>query len=255
MPYLEATTEQKQAWDVLTKRPWKRLDDKGPEIELRQVSPNTWQLLEGFRYEVPEQARRDGEPTEYAVPPHDLHRAPDKDNSTDLASVPPWLWWFIASHGKHTRPALLHDHLIDLPDVPDKRADFLFRVALEESDVHFLRRWLMWTAVSLASLARRPGGWALVTVFGLHLLTLFVSAIFVWLAGEAAWWTLPPALAAAGFAWGLRRWPLSVLGLSLIALPSALIVVAYVINYAVDLVFHGERSEFGQPYRHESGPF
>lgn len=255
MPYREATPEQKAAWDELTKRPWKPLDDRGPEILLRQVSPNTWQLLEGFRYEVPERARRPGEPTEHAVPPHHLHQPPGKHNSTDLASVPPWLWWFIASHGKHTRPALLHDHLIDLDDVEDKRADYLFRVALEESDVHFLRRWLMWAAVSLASLKRRRWGWALVLTFLLHLAVLFGATILAVLSGANGAWLLPLGLAVAGFVWGLRRWPLSVVGLALIALPSLLIGAAYVVNFLADLLFHHGDAEFGQPYREESGPF
>ncbi|HWL32815.1 MAG TPA: DUF1353 domain-containing protein [Gaiellaceae bacterium] len=254
MPYREATPEQKAAWDELTKRPWKPLDDKGPEILLRQVSPNTWQLLEGFRYEVPAKARRPGEPTEYAVPPHHLHQPPDKHNSTDLASVPPLLWWFIASHGKHTRPALLHDHLIDLDDVPDERADRLFRVALEESGVHFLRRWLMWAAVSLASLQRKRWGWGLVALFGLHLVAVFGVTIQALLYGLSSAWIPPLALAVAGFVWGLRRWPLSVFGLALIALPSVLILGAYIVNYVADLLFHRD-AEFGQPYREESGPF
>ena len=65
---------------------------------------------------------------------------------------------------------------------------------------------------------------------------------------------LPLALAVAGFVWGLRRWPLSVVGLALIALPSVLILGAYVVNYVADLIFHRD-AEFGQPYREESGPF
>jgi Protein of unknown function (DUF1353) len=261
MPYLEPTEEQRLAWAELTQTPWFPLADRGSEILLRQVSPNAWQLTEGFRYEVPESARRDGEPLEYAVPPHDLRRSPEEGNSTDLASVPPWLWWFIASHGKHTRAALLHDHLIDVPEVPDDRADRLFRVALEEADVHFVRRWLMWTAVSLASVARRQGGWSLIGAFALNLLGLFGAAIW-WLAGGPVWTGIAAAvLGLAGFIWGFRRWPLSVFGLALIALPTVLIGVAYVVNYVVDKLYYWlsggkiEPPEFGQPYRQESGPF
>lgn len=261
MPYLEPTEEQRLAWAELTQPPWFPLADKGPEILLRQVSPNSWQLREGFRYEVPAHARKEGEPAEYPVPPHDLRRGPEEGNSTDLASVPAWLWWFIASHGSHTRPALLHDHLIDLDDVPDKRADYLFRVALMESDVHFVRRWLMWTAVSLASIARKRGGWAVISLFALHLLAFFASAIW-WLVAGPAWsWIAPLTLGGAGFGWGLRRWPFSVLGLALIALPSLLIFVAYFVNYVVDKVYFWlsggkiKPPELGQPYRQESGPF
>jgi uncharacterized protein DUF1353 len=260
MPYLEPTEAQRREWAERTQPPWFPLADGGPEILLRQVSPNTWQLREGFRYEVPERYRREGEPLRYPVPPHDLRQSPENGNSTDLASVPPWLWWFVASHGKHTRAALLHDHLIDLEEVPDERADRLFRGALEESDVHFFRRWLMWTAVSLASIKRGPRGWPLIVLFALNLLGFFTATIWSalwgpdWLRGAAV------GLALAGFFWGLRRWPLSVLGFCIVAIPTVVIGIIYIVNYLVDKLYfdffgEGPSPEFGQPYREKSGPF
>jgi hypothetical protein len=171
--------------------------------------------------------------------------------------VPPWLWWFVASHGKHTRAALLHDHLIDLPDVPDERADRLFRVALEESDVHFVRRWLMWTAVSLATVKRRHGR-LVIGLFALNLLGFLGAA--TWSVVGPEWlWVVAAGLGLVGFAWGPRRWPLSVLGACIVAVPTLVIGIVYVVNYVVDELVHavtgGRPPEFGQPYREESGPF
>ncbi len=102
----------------------------------------------------------------YNVPAHDTSRPPDDpNNSTDLASVPAYLWWFVASHGKHTLPALLHDQLVDDRDQAPKReeADLVFRYALRESDVSWLRRRLMYIAVArkafrAAEVRPVPGG-------------------------------------------------------------------------------------------------
>ncbi|GAA3799644.1 DUF1353 domain-containing protein [Cellulomonas soli] len=76
---------------------------------------------------------------------------------TDLASVPPFLWGVIASYGRQTLPALLHDRLCwaaQLPDQPApyrrrarREADDQFRRTLRASGSGPLRRWLMWAAV------------------------------------------------------------------------------------------------------------
>src|SRR5262249_39141958 len=57
-------------------------------------------------------------------------------------------------YGRYTKAAILHDHLCDEAranrfDRDD--ADGLFRRAMRELGVSFLRRWLMWGAVSLAT--------------------------------------------------------------------------------------------------------
>src|SRR3712207_7018749 len=40
---------------------------------------------------------------------------------TDLASVKGPLWWLVASYGRHTKAALLHDELVEpTPDYPIK---------------------------------------------------------------------------------------------------------------------------------------
>lgn len=78
---------------------------------------------------------------------------------TDLASVPQFLWGVIASYGRQTLPALLHDRLCwaaRLPDQPGafqrrarREADDQFRRTLRASGSGPIRRWLMWAAVRL----------------------------------------------------------------------------------------------------------
>jgi Protein of unknown function (DUF1353) len=99
---------------------------------------------------------------------------------TDLASVPRSLTWLVPRYGMYTKAALLHDYLCqtvgketiavyptpataDRRDVPPTEpqlirvvdrsdADEIFRLTMTELGVPWARRWLMWSAVSLATL-------------------------------------------------------------------------------------------------------
>lgn len=84
-------------------------------------------------------------------------------NSTDFASIPFFLTWLVPKDGTHTPAAVLHDALIggrkgehyetSAPEtIPDRHADYLFREAMRESGVAWLRRWIMWAAVTLRTL-------------------------------------------------------------------------------------------------------
>lgn len=117
-------------------------------IELRQVGPKDFQLMKGFKWF--DRTRND---EEHVVPPHDP--ANPQDN-TDLASVPSFLWWFIASYGHHTAAALLHDHLMKgCKNITDRReADRLFRVALQDVKSGVFRPWIMWAAVSIQAMGK-----------------------------------------------------------------------------------------------------
>lgn len=120
--------------------------ESGPEIQLRQVGPNSFQVMTPFKYQDP----IDG--GFHDVPAHDATKPSD---STDLASVPWILWWFIASYGHQTRPALLHDHLVRPGAFDRHKADRIFRTALCESGVGFWRRWTMWAAVSVLTVMKK----------------------------------------------------------------------------------------------------
>ena len=198
-------------------------DTTDPKVEIRQVGPNAFQLMKGFRYREP----GTNEPT-YVVKPHDLTRGPENRNSTDLASVPPYLWWFVASHGRHTRPAVMHDQLIFGDDRED--ADRLFRVSLEEVGVSFLRRWLMWLAVSLATtweVAKRR-----LVGFVTHLVLFFAALVFVWV-GQIHW-SIPAALGVLGFGWGFRIWPLSVAGVLIVGPATVMVWLTIGVVWLVD---------------------
>ncbi|MFF3066085.1 DUF1353 domain-containing protein [Oerskovia sp. NPDC057915] len=78
---------------------------------------------------------------------------------TDLASVPMPLWGVVASYGRQTLPAILHDAtsraLADSGRPASSRraarrdADHLFRGTLRETGTGPVRRWLMWAAVRI----------------------------------------------------------------------------------------------------------
>lgn len=119
-------------------------------IALEQIVPaagekpqRLFTLTRGFVFREP------GSGETVAVPPSS---AP-----SDLASVPSFLWAFIAPYGRQTAAALLHDHLrteVVAAEPSDRarlaaRADRLFRSALLDSDVPIVRAWLMWAAVAL----------------------------------------------------------------------------------------------------------
>lgn len=77
---------------------------------------------------------------------------------TDLASVPQFLWGFIASYGRQSAPAIVHDHQSWIADnLSDDRAayaqrredDRVLRTGLREQGVPLVRAWLMWCWVSV----------------------------------------------------------------------------------------------------------
>jgi hypothetical protein len=80
---------------------------------------------------------------------------------TDFASVPRIFVWFLPRYGRYTLAAILHDYLwrVAAPAgvLPYADADGLFRRAMRQLGVPFLKRWAMWAAVRWVALGR-PGG-------------------------------------------------------------------------------------------------
>ncbi|MDF2576099.1 MAG: hypothetical protein K0S05_3011 [Agromyces sp.] len=146
--------------------------------------------------------------------------------TSDLASVPSWLWSFIASYGRQSAPALLHDDRSDVADaLGDRRAalalrredDRVFRSALREQGVPLLRAWLMWAWVS-ADRERALGGtlgvvFLVQAVFGALVVAGASVAAFwnpAWLAlvlvpalAAVPWWRLAPLMLLLNFATGV----------------------------------------------------
>ena len=86
---------------------------------------------------------------------------------TDLTSVPALLTWLVPKTGKHLPAALLHDGLVrDGEEPPETRsyvssrghvldrvaADRVFRDAMADTGTGPVRRWIVWSAVTLATL-------------------------------------------------------------------------------------------------------
>lgn len=107
------------------------------DLIAKQVSDFDWELVASLKYR--------GNEALFEVP---------AESKTDFASVPAIFQWLIPRSGRYTRAAVLHDHLWRTRKVSLADADGIFRRAMAELKVPFLRRWLMWTAVRWVSLAR-----------------------------------------------------------------------------------------------------
>ncbi len=69
---------------------------------------------------------------------------------TDFASIPPLAQILIQPFGRHAPAAVVHDYLYAVgASRARKYADLLFRQAMREAGVAFVRRWLMYLAVRL----------------------------------------------------------------------------------------------------------
>lgn len=201
---------------------FRRLDDDEPaRIVLHQVTPQQFQLGEGFRYR--------GRAGAWIVHPQDLP-------NTDLASIPRLMGWFANSYGRHTLGALLHDHLVRNgdaldPKVPRHRADDVFRIALGELGVPYLRSLIMWSAVVLATRWRlSPTARAAIVVWALA--ALAGVATLIWTALIPHPLAVVPLLAPLPFAllWGRREFVAGVVGgytLWFISLPTVINFLAY----------------------------
>ncbi|GAA2036351.1 hypothetical protein GCM10009819_21190 [Agromyces tropicus] len=155
--------------------------------------------------------------------------APPPSGITDLASVPTPLWGLIASYGRQSAPAVLHDaQSLSAAALGDRDAalaqrredDDVFHRALREQGVPVLRARLMWAWVS-ADRERTYGGWRgwlLLAQVALGVVAIVASIVLAILAGPA-WLLLLPVPALAALAWGgLARlvvaltYPLALLG-------------------------------------------
>ena len=116
----------------------------GSTVDVRQVNDQDWEILRALPYHATTE--------DFEVPVHER---------TDFASVPRVFVWFIPRYGRYTKAAILHDYLCGVA-VPAGRisrieADGIFRQAMRELGVPFLRRWIMWAAVRLGALTNPAG--------------------------------------------------------------------------------------------------
>lgn len=94
---------------------------------------------------------------------------------TDFASVPTLLTWLVPRTGAHLPAALVHDGLVggvggvdyvatryrDGADPIDRvAADLVFRRAMRDSYIPLIRRWLIWSAVTLGTIYHGSTRWS-----------------------------------------------------------------------------------------------
>ena len=91
---------------------------------------------------------------------------------TDFASVPTLLTWLVPKTGAHLPAALVHDGLVGGRDYfatrnpPDDDpidrvgADLVFRRAMRDSGIPLIRRWLVWSAVTLGTIWHGSESWS-----------------------------------------------------------------------------------------------
>jgi len=88
---------------------------------------------------------------------------------TDLTSVPRLFTWLVPKTGEHLSAALVHDGLVhnksDPPTYVAQRpidratADRIFRDGMRDLQTPRVRRWLVWTAVTMATMATGAPWW------------------------------------------------------------------------------------------------
>lgn len=218
-------------------------------IELGQVpvTAPTFQLRQRIGYYDPTAGPDD---TTWA-PAHVPSERPAPGNRTDLASVPAIFWSLIASYGRQTAPAVLHDSecwrvrsaqqagAISGQQAIDERVriDHRFRLGLRELGVAPFRSWVMWTFVSLERYAKHSIpkllGLLLLMVLGVGLV---VFSTIAGMLGLPPWVTvLSLVLPLATCALAGRRWQLMVWAsyAGALLLPVALLQVAAYLPYLV----------------------
>jgi Protein of unknown function (DUF1353) len=120
----------------------------GSTVDVRQLDDKFWVTLQPLVYQ--------GKTQRFVIP---------KGHRTDFASVPRPFVWFLPRYGRYTPAAVLHDYLwsdaVPAGQLTRADADGIFRRAMRELKVPFLRRWIMWAAVRWGALPKADGrrGW------------------------------------------------------------------------------------------------
>jgi hypothetical protein len=117
----------------------------------------------------------------------------DDRDDTDLASIPPFMRWFVNTYGLHTLAAILHDQLIGKPANSgalgsDTLSDHFFREMMRCAGVPWLQRWIMWAAVAMRT-RWAANGWRRISLVIWAVLATLGIALFVWSLGAFAGWS------------------------------------------------------------------
>jgi hypothetical protein len=151
-------------------------------LDIREVADGLWELLAPLTYQ--------GRKQRFVIP---------AGFRTDLTSVPTAFRWLLSPTGKYQKAAVLHDWLLSTHAVSVADADGIFRRAMRELDVSFIRRYMMWAAVRLASGLQGASAtdlrvWLLVTIPSILFLALPTAVVVTFL---AIYWVADYAVSSA----------------------------------------------------------
>lgn len=244
--------------------------ETGGAIQLRlQQSGAGFKLLRQFGYRDPRYSKP------FIVP------ANTETFETDLASIPWFFAWLVPGLGTHLPAVLLHDGLVVNkgepkthlgPDVDREEADRILRDAMASLGTPRIRRWIMWTAVILATAWRalQPSAWwrlLVVATLGTILVLGSIATldlvdlwdVLPWM-GDRVWWVeliggaafallIPAALSVL---WG-RLWPAAAIGgitLAFLLHVTLMILALYSVYWVAEAAI--SRPEGTLPNAHES---
>jgi hypothetical protein len=191
---------------------------------------------------------------------HVVDVLPAKLPTTDLASIPWFLRWFVSPFGRHTAAALLHDYLMqegphEQPPIVRRDADGIFLEGLTELKVAPARRRIMWAGVTLAT--RSIGRWWERLGVYAWILAAFVGTVtLVFAAVTGRWWLVAIAALApvpSALLWGSQAFAGLIAGYAfvLVALPTVAILLAYcaysLVEILIRLLRRLKRANRGKP--------
>ena len=220
-------------------RPWAWLSATGPFSALKapgapasfvfeQISDKNFRIPEGLGFQYNPVGGEAITVTRETLP------------STDFASIPRYMSWFVSRYGRHTPAALVHDQLVTdgMEFEARKRADRVFLQMLDDLDVPPVQSRVMWTAVTLATRFRGPWAAKAGVVLWAALAAAGVGAL-VWGLVTLTLWMILAALAApvvAALLWGGQRSAGLIAGYALpvIAVPALVSLVGYWIYWAIE---------------------
>ena len=117
---------------------------------------------------------------------------------TDLTSVPTLFTWLVPRTGAHLPAALLHDGLVwnkdesktyistEGKEINRVEADRIFRDGMADTGTPLVRRWLVWTAVTLATMVSGDGTSPRAIVRTYYRCIIFVTLLAIGWLGYAA---------------------------------------------------------------------
>lgn len=217
------------------------------QVTLRTAGHKTFQVTSSFWYRFPEGFAKKYLPDSRAVEVLE-HKGKD---TTDLASVPSFLWGVLASYGPQLLPALLHDQRCEDVRKAKKRgrrglflmrskADYEFRKALADVGVGRVRRRVFWAGVALGKYAHygRVRGLLLLAphlAIGMAAMTGVVLSLFGvdWFGWDTRDLGIVLGAAVIASAAWWRDWSLPVVAILAGLLLAALIVFTYAVMAVV----------------------